>query len=65
MRQVKIIIHPDGKIEISTDGYIGTACLERTKEILEALGDTVTKIDKPEMYLDSTVQQEERNDQSC
>lgn len=64
MRQVKITVHPDGKIEISTDGYTGTACLERTKEILKALGDTVTKIDKPEMYLDSTVQQEERNDQS-
>lgn len=65
MKQVKITIHPDGKVEINADGYTGSTCVERTKELLKFLGDTVTKIDKPEMYLDLTVQQEERNDQSC
>jgi len=62
MRQIKIIVHKNGEIEVDLAGYVGTECLDRLKHIL-TLGDMDSKVDKPEMFVESRNELEEQNGQ--
>ena len=69
-REVKILIHPDGKVEIETFGFVGKSCAELS-EYLERLlagenpdSDDIQQNMKVEYYLADIEQelgQEDRN----
>lgn len=44
MKELVIIYHPDGRIEIEGQGFVGTECLEASKPFEKALG--LTDIDR-------------------
>jgi len=50
MKQIKIIISPEGDAKVEAIGFTGTACNGATKPIEEALGQVVKDTPKPEQY---------------
>lgn len=57
MQQVEIVIDADGNAKVEAKCVKGKSCVELTKEIEAALGETVKDVKKPE-YLQQ--QQEQR-----
>jgi len=55
MSEERIVIDflPDGSVEVKTKGFQGSSCLEATKWIKEALGETLTTRKPPEFYADN------------
>ena len=48
MAQIKVVISPEGDVEIETSGFRGKACLDATAELEEALGTVGQREMKPE-----------------
>jgi hypothetical protein len=64
MREIKLIIHPDGTTEADFSGFIGPSCLaeaERLRELLAALGvqsEVLNVVPKPELSASQTNQEQ-------
>jgi len=60
MKQIEIIVGPDGKTIVQTKGFTGTSCREASRFLEQALG--VVEHEKPtaEFYLTGEVRQENR-----
>ncbi len=41
LEEVEVIIHPDGRVEIQVFGAEGAKCLDITRELEAALGNTI------------------------
>ena len=49
---ITIIVAPDGKTKLETDGFTGSSCREASRFLEDALGvETVERL-KPEYFLD-------------
>ena len=51
MKQIEIIISPEGSSRIASRGYAGRSCQEATRQLEEALGQRLTETLTPEFYL--------------
>ena len=52
MKTITIIVSPDGKTKIETDGYTGSACREASEFIEQALGRKTGEQFKSEYFLE-------------
>ncbi|MAT14398.1 MAG: hypothetical protein CMJ46_03920 [Planctomyces sp.] len=50
MKQIEIIISPDGSSRIESRGFAGRSCLDATRQLEEALGQRVTETKTTEFY---------------
>ena len=50
MKEIEIIIHPDGSVSVEAHGYEGPDCKEATRFIERALGNVQQRKHKPEYY---------------
>lgn len=55
-KEIKILIRPDGTIEMETIGYKGQACEEVLDKLVEQIGGTVDKSNLKSEYWDQTVE---------
>ena len=60
MKQIEIIVGPDGKATVQTKGFTGTSCREASRLIEQALGEVDREKLTPEFYLTGEVRQENR-----
>lgn len=59
-QELEIVITPSGDVQINVNGIKGDKCLDLTKSLEQALGETVQRTLKPEYYesgTTSTIQQ--------
>jgi hypothetical protein len=56
MKRIDIDIGPDGSIAIDAVGFSGPDCEEATRFLEEALGETISRQEKPEYRQRATVQ---------
>lgn len=49
-KTIEITILPDGSTQVQTKGYAGKSCLDASRFIERALGDTTSMQTTPEMY---------------
>ena len=63
MKNIIIIVKPDGKAVVETTGFYGTSCREASKFIEQALGERQAESFKPEYYMttNNTSEQTEIN----
>lgn len=54
MKQIKVVIAPDGSIKVEALGYAGQACELDTKQLEGALGVGKKRTLKPERYKQTT-----------
>jgi len=50
MKEIVVIIKPDGSSSVEAFGFKGTSCKDATKEIEKALGKVASDKLKPEYY---------------
>jgi hypothetical protein len=50
MQEILVAVSPEGKVTISTKGFVGKACKDATKQMEKALGVVVKDTDTPEMH---------------
>jgi hypothetical protein len=50
MREIEVVIHPDGSISVEAHGYEGADCEEATRFVEQALGRVRQRKRKPEYY---------------
>ena len=50
MKQIEVLISPEGQSRIVTKGFTGSSCREATKELEQALGDRQSEQLTPEFY---------------
>jgi hypothetical protein len=60
MKEIEIIISPDGKTTVQTKGFAGSSCREASRLIEQALGATENEKLTAEFYLKDEVRQENR-----
>ena len=63
MKNITIIVKPDGKTVVETTGFYGTSCKDASKFIEQALGERQTESFKPEYYtnINNSSEQTETN----
>lgn len=61
MKQIEIIINPDGTTEVAAVGFKGKTCEAATKAIEEALGKVTSTKKTPEWYQQTTGHQNIQN----
>jgi len=49
-KQVKIILHDDGSVEVEASGFIGSQCEDATAFIDKIFSRPITRIRKPEYF---------------
>ena len=49
-KTIEVIVGPNGQIRVEARGFDGASCLEATKELEQALGQTASRRRKPEFY---------------
>jgi hypothetical protein len=57
MKQIEIIVGPDGKATVQTKGFTGTSCREASRLIEQALGVVEQEKLTAEFYLTEEVRQ--------
>jgi acylphosphatase len=50
MKEIEVVIHPDGSVSVEAHGYEGADCEEATRFIEQALGRPQQRKRKPEYY---------------
>ncbi len=50
MKEIEILILPDGSVKMEGKGFSGPECQEAMKALKEALGTVVSEENKPEFY---------------
>jgi len=50
MKQIKVVISPEGDITITPEGFKGEACKSATANLERALGSKVNDTDTAELY---------------
>ncbi len=50
MKEIEVVIHPDGSVSVEARGYDGTDCEEATRFLEQALGKVQQRKHKPEYY---------------
>ena len=50
MKEIILTVDIDGKSKVETKGFKGKACLQASKFLEDALGQTIESIYKPEYY---------------
>lgn len=58
MAEIVITIKPTGEAHVEADGYQGPSCSLATKPFVDALGKRSGELPKPEMFLETTQQQQ-------
>ena len=63
MKNITIIVKPDGKAIVETIGFYGTSCREASQFLEQALGKRQAESFKPEYYttINNTSEQTETN----
>ncbi|QDU82625.1 hypothetical protein Pla110_43860 [Polystyrenella longa] len=51
MKQIEIIVSPEGSSRVVSRGYQGSGCQEATRQLEAALGKRLTETLTPEFYL--------------
>ena len=51
MKEIEVIVNPDGSVSVEALGYSGPECEKATAFIEEALGEVRDRKRKPEYYL--------------
>jgi len=59
MTSIIMIILPDGKAKIETNGFIGSSCREASQFIEQALGQCAGETLKPEYFSDNNINTEQ------
>jgi hypothetical protein len=54
-QKIIFIIHKDGQMTVSAEGFKGSACLEKSAEIMRGLGIVTNQQKKPEFYEDAGI----------
>ncbi len=57
MKKIKVVVDKEGRTEISTSGFSGTACKDVTKNLEKALGTVTKDTNTQEFYNEATVDQ--------
>jgi hypothetical protein len=60
MKQIEIIVGPDGKATVQTKGFAGASCREASRFLEQALGVVEQEKLTAEFYLTGEVRQENR-----
>jgi hypothetical protein len=60
MKEIEIIIHPDGRVEMDVKAGSGPECEALTKDAEAALGRVVKRSRKPEFYQRATAKPGQR-----
>lgn len=50
MKQISVLITPEGEITITPTGFKGTTCNEATRNLEKALGTVTDNKETPELY---------------
>jgi len=50
MKEIEVVVNPDGSVSVEALGYSGPECEKATAFIEEALGEVQTRKRKPEYY---------------
>ena len=64
-KTITIIIAPDGKTIIETDGYSGSSCREASRFLEEALGTGTIEHLKPECFFDENINHQQKEQCQC
>jgi len=60
MKQIEIIVGPDGKATVQTKGFTGASCREASRFLEQALGEVDREKLTSEFHLTGEVRQENR-----
>ncbi|MCA9041952.1 MAG: DUF2997 domain-containing protein [Planctomycetaceae bacterium] len=63
MKQIEIIISPEGSSRIASRGFSGRTCVDATRKLEEALGQRLSETLTPEFYLQIHNESEHRQQQ--
>ncbi|PAY20999.1 hypothetical protein CKO51_02820 [Rhodopirellula sp. SM50] len=58
MKTIEVIVAPDGKTRVETNGYTGSDCRQASRALLQALGQQSSEQLKPEFHQAATEQQQ-------
>jgi len=59
---ITIIISPDGRTKMETNGFVGSTCKEASQFIKQALGQEVSETFKPEYFSENNLNNTEQSE---